>query len=31
MNTSKDVVVKFNVGDDEVKLSPKIVQEYLKS
>jgi len=29
MNTSKDVVVKFNIGDDEVKLSPKIVQEYL--
>ena len=29
MSENKDVVVKFNVGDDEVKLSPKIVQEYL--
>ena len=29
MSANKDVVVKFNVGDDEVKLSPKIVQEYL--
>ena len=29
MSAIKDVVVKFNVGDDEVKLSPSIVQEYL--
>lgn len=29
MNTKKEVMVTFNVGDDEVKLSPKIVQDYL--
>lgn len=29
MSTKKEVMVKFNVGEDEVKLTPKIVQEYL--
>jgi len=29
MSANKEVIVKFNVGDDEVKLSPKIVKDYL--
>jgi len=29
MNQNKDVIVKFDVGGEEIKLSPKIVTEYL--
>jgi len=29
MSQTKEVVVKFDVGGEEIKLSPKIVQEYL--